>query len=152
VTHRQHRVLGVDDSSDDLLFLQRALAQTEALALVATVRSGSDAIAYLGGEGRFSDRFLYPLPDLLLLDVKMPGIDGFGVLQWLRDHPLKCRVVVLTGSLADTDRHRAVALGAHAVCIKPVKPSDYGLLFAALEASLTENGDPVRSHASQARA
>jgi CheY-like chemotaxis protein len=134
---RQHKVLGVDDCRDDLFLLQRALAQTESLALVACVRNGLEAISYLQGQAQFSDRENYPLPELLLLDLKMPGLDGFGVLEWLQGHPVEnCRTVVFTGSIDEGDRHRALALGAHAVCIKPVKPSDYLQFAKELERSL----------------
>jgi CheY-like chemotaxis protein len=131
---RAYRVLGVDDNEDDLLLLGIALRQTPHLKLAATVRDGVEAIAYMKGEGRFSDRHEFPLPDVMILDIKMPQVDGFGVLEWLRKHAERsCRVVVLTSSLDESDKRRAIEMGAASFCVKPVDPSGYRGLAKALE-------------------
>src|SRR5690349_2988707 len=131
---QQYRVVGVDDSTDDLLLLRRALRQASGLNLAATLGDGLEAIAYLKGDGAFADRAQWPIPDLLVLDIKMPGLDGFGVLDWLARHPgSEFKVVILTSSLADVDRLRALRMGADAVCVKPVDPAGYRALARLLE-------------------
>ena len=134
---RRYRVVGVDDSEDDLLLLERALRGASRLDLTATLRDGIQAIAYLNGEDRFADRSRWPVPDLLVLDLKMPNLDGFGVLEWLAQRPPHgCKVVVLTSSLAEVDKRRALKLGADAVYIKPPDPAGYRALARMLEAKM----------------
>src|SRR5439155_25134350 len=73
------------------------------------------------GEGRFSSREEYPLPHLLLLDLKMPRTDGFDVLRWIRHQPglSSLRVLVLTGSDHIRDVNQAYQLGANSFMVKP---------------------------------
>src|ERR1700674_4968478 len=96
----QALILLVEDREDDVLLVRRAFAKANVLNPMQVVRDGREAIAYLKGEGKYSNRAEYPLPELLLLDLKMPGTDGFDVLKWMRQQPgLKAlRVVVLTSS------------------------------------------------------
>jgi CheY-like chemotaxis protein len=69
-----------------------------------------------------------------VLDIKMPQVDGFGVLDWLRRQRQKaCRVIVLTSSLDESDKRRALALGAESFWVKPVDPSGYRGLARTLE-------------------
>ena len=77
---------------------------------------------YLAGEGQYSNRAEYPLPDLILLDLKMPKVDGFDVLLWIRRQPGfgSIPVVVLTSSDAIRDVNRAYALGANSFMVKPL--------------------------------
>jgi CheY-like chemotaxis protein len=75
-------VLLADDSDDEVLLFKRAFNRAEISNPLQVVSGGSEAIAYLNGEGKFADRTAYPLPRVLVLDVKMPGIDGLQVLQW----------------------------------------------------------------------
>src|SRR5574341_1490008 len=96
---RPFKVLIADDSTDELRFLKRGLEQCPELALVAAVENGQAAIDYLGGNGGYADRERFPVPDLLLLDLNMPLVDGFGVLQWLQQRPVAgLQVVVLSNS------------------------------------------------------
>src|SRR4051812_9412271 len=133
-------LLGVDDSMDDLILLRRALRKTSGLDLATTLGDGLQAIAYLNGDGPFADRTQWPLPDLLVLDLKMPNLDGFGVLDWLARQPAKhCKVVMLTSSLADVDRAKALRLGADAVCVKPVDPAGYRALAQLLASQVNRS-------------
>ena len=88
---------------------------------VAEVRAGETAIEYLSGGGPYADRERYPLPCLIITDLKMPGVDGFGVLEWLQAHPEFVRVpkLVLTASGIEEDKSRAMAMGACAYFVKP---------------------------------
>src|SRR5262249_21297458 len=82
---------------------------------------GAGAIDYLAGKGEFADRTKYPLPCLLLLDLKMPYKDGFEVLQWVRrnDALKSLKVVIVTSSNLERDRARARALGVTDFIVKP---------------------------------
>src|SRR5207244_2818726 len=84
---------------------------------------GQQALDYLRGEGQFADRSSHPHPppDLLLLDLKMPRMDGFQVLDWLRRQPVLKRlpVVVFSSSPLDHDINRAYDLGASSFLVKP---------------------------------
>ena len=87
---------------------------------VYVVRDGAEAIQYLNGEGPFSNRDEYPLPALVLLDLKMPRVDGFEVLKWVRAQPglRTLLVVVLTSSEDLRDVNRAYELGANSFLVK----------------------------------
>jgi CheY-like chemotaxis protein len=112
----------VEDDPGDALLIRRAFVQAKVLNPVQVVSTGEDAIAYLSGVGRFANRAEFPLPELVLLDLKMPGIDGFEVLRWIRAQPgiRGMRVVVLSGSDEMRDVNRAYQMGANSFLIKPV--------------------------------
>src|SRR6266478_8297415 len=82
-------VLAAEDSSDDYLLIQQGFGKMERIRLVGQVADGEETIAYLKGDGQYADRQKFPFPDLLLLDLKMPVLDGFDVLRWLRASPYK---------------------------------------------------------------
>jgi len=112
----------VEDTEDDVLLIHRAFLKANILNTLQVVRSGEEAIEYLQGTGRFSNRAEFPLPSLVLLDLKMKGIDGFEVLRWIRQQPAltRLRVVVLTSSNAVGDVNLAYQLGANSFLVKPV--------------------------------
>jgi len=114
-------ILLAEDDPDDVLLTQIALERARLANPLQVVRDGVEAIAYLAGEGAYVDRSHYPLPILLLLDLNMPRINGFQVLDWLRKHPVLYRlpVAVLTSSDHDPYIARAFALGADSYLIKP---------------------------------
>lgn len=122
VQREQPVVLIAEDSENDLLMLRRAFRQASITAPMQYVQDGEQAIAYLKGDGRFSRRDEFPLPDVLLLDLKMPRKNGFDVLEWVRTQPSlrHLRVVVLTTSEELRDVNRAYALGAASFLTKPV--------------------------------
>jgi len=103
-------------------------------------RDGEQAINYLSGKGIYSNREQYPLPFLLLLDLKMPGTDGFEVLEWLRNEPQLKRllVVVLTSSNLQSDVDRAYELGANSYLVKPVSFDEMVHLIQRFEAYWSE--------------
>jgi len=119
----QYVILLVDDREDDLTVIRRAFTKSRILNPILAVQSGEEAIAYLRGEGKYSNRAEYPLPELILLDLKMPGLSGFDVLKWIRQHPtLKTiRIVVLTASDHMKDVNLAYELGANSFLVKPVE-------------------------------
>jgi CheY-like chemotaxis protein len=111
----------VDDNENDVLLVRRAFVKAKVLNTLHVVRSGAEAIAYLSGKGQFANRAEYPLPALVLLDLKMPGMDGFDVLRWIRQEPAlrTLRVVVLTASDDMRDVNVAYKMGANSFLIKP---------------------------------
>jgi len=120
------RVLYAEDEPDDVFFMELAFQKTGAETLLLTVRDGAEAVAYLSGEGRYTDRTQYPLPQLVLLDLKMPVMDGFDVLKWIRTTPTvsEIPVIVLTSSGNLTDKSRAALLGANGYLVKPGRPDE----------------------------
>lgn len=119
-------ILLIEDREDDVLLIQRAFQQAFVAHPLLVVRSGEEAIAYLAGEGQYADRTTYPIPTLVLLDLKMPRIDGFEVLEWIRKHPWlnKLRVIVLTSSHDLRDVNRAYQMGANSFLIKSIDFED----------------------------
>jgi CheY-like chemotaxis protein len=85
------------------------------------LKDGEEAIAYLSGTGSYTNRLDHPLPRLVLLDLKMPRVDGFEVLRWIRGQPRLAglRVVVLTSSTDVRDVNLAIQSGADSFLIKP---------------------------------
>ena len=115
-----------EDDENHVFFIQRAFKQAGLLNPVHFVPDGEHAIMYLAGEGKYANREEFPLPSLLLLDLKMPNKDGFEVLEWIREHPTlsALRVIVLTTSGATTDINRAYKLGANSFLTKPMNFTD----------------------------
>lgn len=118
-------ILLAEDRDDDIALIQKAFKKAYIVNPLFVVRDGEEAIAYLSGAGKYSNRAEYPLPDLLLLDLKMPRVDGFEVLKWIRDQPglSALRVVVLTASDSIRDVNVAYQLGANSFMVKPM---DFG--------------------------
>ena len=115
-------ILIAEDQDDDVILIRRSLDKAGISNPTHFVRNGEDAIAYLQGEGKFASREEYPLPALLLLDLKMPRINGFEVLRWIHQQPeLKAlRVIVLTGSEDIRDINLAYECGANSFLVKPM--------------------------------
>jgi two-component system, response regulator len=136
----QLRILLVEDQPDQALLLQQALEEDSGFSLLRVLKSGEEAIAYLSGAGAFADRAAHPFPFLMLLDLKMPGIGGFGVLRWLQTHPevnRKLHTVVLTSAESSQEIELAGQLGAKDYWVK----SDWMLLrqrIRQLKASLSD--------------
>ncbi len=116
-----HPILLVEDNADDALLLRRALHKANLANPLQVVGDGEQAVAYLAGEGRYADRVTYPLPVLVLLDLKLPRKSGLEVLEWIRQQPglKRLRVVILTSSKEAADINRAHELGANSDLVKP---------------------------------
>ena len=122
----QSVILLAEDREDDIALIKRAFAKAYIVNPLQVVRDGEEAIAYLSGVGKYGNRAEYPLPDLMLLDLKMPRVDGFEVLKWVRQQPglSALRVVVLTSSEAIRDVNVAYQLGANSFMVKPMDFQD----------------------------
>jgi two-component system response regulator len=114
-------ILLVEDEDSDVTFMQIAMEGAGVKNPLNVVRDGRQAIAYLNGDGEYADRQQYPLPGLVLLDLRLPYIPGLAILKWLRQQPAFARttVLVLSSSDQDSDVEAAYRLGANAYIVKP---------------------------------
>lgn len=114
-------ILVADDDENDVFFLRRGFERAGLLHTIIHVSDGQKVIQYLLGEGPYADRVPNPLPDLLLLDLKMPGTDGFDVLATLRALPqVQVPVIVFSTSGLMVDMQTAKKLGALDYMVKPI--------------------------------
>ena len=114
-------VLVADDDIDDISLLKRAFLRAGIDVHLKIARDGEEVIEYLHGDKAFADREAFPIPRLLLLDLKMPRADGFEVLEWVRKQSglRRMLVVVMTSSDEPQDIDRAYDLGANSFLRKP---------------------------------
>ena len=128
-------VLLVEDDRNDTMLLQRVFERFNLARPLQVVGSGETAVAYLDGQGDYGNRQEYPLPTLMFVDLKLPGMSGFEVLTWVRQQPRLSRtqVVVLTGSRKSLDLYRAYELGANSYLVKPIKAGDIAGLAQSLK-------------------
>lgn len=113
-------ILLVEDSDDDAFFFSRAVAKAGLGFEHRRVNNGQAAIDYLLGHGSFADRAQFPLPHLILVDLKMPICNGFDFLSWKREQPAFTYIpaIVLTSSAEERDIRRSYDLGAHSFTTK----------------------------------
>ena len=118
----QPTILHVEDDPNDVLLLEHAHRKAGIQCNIQRVADGDEAISYLEGKDRFADRQQFPLPQVILLDLKMPRLNGFDVLSWRRknDKFKSVPVIVLSSSNHDVDLKRAYELGVNSYLIKPV--------------------------------
>ena len=116
-------ILVVEDSEDQIFLLRHAFEKVGILNPVQVVNSGEDAIAYLSGAGLYSDWEKFPLPSFILLDLKLPGLDGLEVLRWVRQQPgIKAlRVAMLTSSDLGLEINACYEAGANVFLTKPME-------------------------------
>jgi len=114
-------ILLAEDDENDIFLMGRAFGQAGIPNPLVVVRNGQEAIDYLGGTGVYVNRSRNPLPGLMLLDLKMPWMDGFDVLKWLRAHHEfdNLPVVVLTSSKLQADVDQSRQLGVYDYRVKP---------------------------------
>lgn len=114
-------ILLVEDNEDDAFFMKLALKDAEITNPLQWVEDGQQAIDYLAGTGKYTDRAKYPLPMVVFLDLKLPLKTGHEVLQWIRLQPqfAKLPVMVLTSSSEPVDLNRSYQLGANTFMVKP---------------------------------
>jgi CheY-like chemotaxis protein len=117
-------LLVIEDARVDAMLIRVAARRSMPGLDVRVAGDGREGIAYLEGLPPFQDRRSHPFPDLVILDLLMPEVDGFGVLEWLRNRkgPRQVPVVVLTASLDPTHESRSLELGAKAFHRKPGDP------------------------------
>jgi len=141
VINKIQTLLIAEDDDNDFLLFSRALEKDQFEADIQRACDGVEVIEYLSGENHYSDRRAHPLPELLLLDLKMPRKGGFDVLTWLREHPelRSLPAVVFSSSEEPADIERAYALGAKFYLTKPTSFSSYPDVVRTLK-ELWSNG------------
>jgi CheY-like chemotaxis protein len=134
-------ILHIEDSEEDLTLFQRACDAAGLPAVFHPVLDGLAAVAYLEGKGEFDDRRKHPLPDIIILDLNLPGMSGFDFLKWFRENSgLPVPVLVFTVSTCMEDKARAMAAGAAGFF---VKPRDFQTLVRLTESFRKFRGDSV---------
>ena len=115
-------ILHVEDDSNDALLFQHACRRAGMDVNLQVVADGEQALSYLKGADQFNNREAHPFPNLVVLDLKLPRVNGFDVLAWMRNENELRRlpVIVLTSSSHQSDVERAYDLGANSFLVKPL--------------------------------
>jgi CheY-like chemotaxis protein len=136
-------ILFAEDSPDDVALIKIGFAKVKFPLPVHFVEDGIGAVEYLEGKNQYADREKYPLPSMLLTDLKMPRMDGFELLDWIRSREQfkKLPVIVVTGSNQIEDRSRAIERGASAYVIKGLLTTPPASLFDAIVQFIDQPAD-----------
>jgi DNA-binding response OmpR family regulator len=142
-------ILLVEADENDVFLFQRALNKPGMNNPLQVARDGQEAIDYLRGGGKFGERAKFPLPGLILLDLKLPFVRGLDVLKWVRQQSdLSPIVVILSSSRQDDDVAEAYRLGANAYLVKAADVNKLeGMVRAINDFWLMHNTPPPRSAA-----
>ena len=124
-------ILLAEDCDEDILFFRKVLERAKISNPLRVVPDGEHVIAYLQGTGAYADRAEFPLPNLLALDLKIPILDGFQVLTWIKGKPALAWIwlLVLTGEGSVVEVARAYELGADSVWVKSTDLDGLGELI-----------------------
>jgi len=116
------QILLVEDNRMDVELTLDAFREARLANAINVVHNGEEALNYVFGRAEYGDRDKYPLPDMILLDLNMPRVDGFEVLRQLKATPIIKRipVIILTSSREDGDRALSYDIGANSYLVKPV--------------------------------
>ena len=141
-------ILQVEDDPNDVFLLQHAMEIAGVANPIQVATDGQQAIDYLSGGGKYADRRRFPLPCLVLMDLKLPHVTGLNVLKWIRQqHGATLVVVMLTASAEDADIAAAYRFGANAFLTKPSEANKLEEMARAIKDFwLTHNTLPQRSH------
>ncbi len=136
-------ILHVEDDQNFADLLRGAVKRAGIMHPVIHCESGLEAQEFFLGTGKFADRNLFPLPGVALIDLKMPGMDGFELLKWIREKsPLpNLPVVVLTSSESMKEVHQAYQLGANSFLVKPPTVEDVKEIMKMLGSFWAKNND-----------
>ena len=118
---KELKILLAEDDPDDAEIFQLAIKRSGLVTRLIVTRDGQETIDYLSGNDPFHDRTKFPFPNLLIMDIRMPNVDGFHLLTWLRTHP-QCSVVptlIFSASDQPNDVRKAYQLGANSYIAKP---------------------------------
>jgi CheY-like chemotaxis protein len=114
-------ILAAEDEESDRMIMELAFQRANLSHPLVIVHNGAEAVDYLSGKGKYADRSAHPLPALVVLDLKMPRMNGFDVLAWLATQPefRELPAVVLSSSADEADMNKARQLGARDYFVKP---------------------------------
>lgn len=114
------KILYAEDDPNDVVIFKMGAKRAALPHELYVVDDGEAAISWLAGKGKFEDRTHFPMPDVLILDLKMPRKTGFDVLRWVRTNPAlaKMPVIILSSSDEPGDVKRATAMGATTYFVK----------------------------------
>ena len=138
-----YKLLIVDDSEDDRMLLKRSLGKILSCEVVASLPDGQAAIDYLQGINGYEDRQRFPVPDVMLLDFKMPRASGLDVLAWLKEQSFTdLRVIIASNSFKEGDIEKSLQLGARYCFVKGESSED----ARVIEGFLRNSGEEADSH------
>ncbi len=143
-------ILLADDSDKDAEAIAESLKAAGVKNRLVRVSDGSEAIAYLKQSGRYANAEEFPEAGILFLDLKMPKLDGFEVLQWIRSQPSlrELLVIVLSGLNGLKDVNHAYALGANSFIVKPANPAEISNLVKSFQEYWISSSGPENPMAS----
>jgi CheY-like chemotaxis protein len=133
--NHEFTVLLVEDDLNDIFLVKRAFKKAQIQNPLQVVTDGSEAVDYLRGAGRYGDRLAYPLPKLMVMDIKMPRKTGFEVLEWVKGQSHRLRripIIIVSSSERAADINRAYELGANAYMVKPMEYRAVEHLFESI--------------------
>lgn len=132
---RRPTVLYVEDEETDVFLMRRAFILEGLEKALQTVEGGVAAMEYLDGKGIFADRQAYPAASLMVLDLKLPSVSGFEVLEWVRGHKdhKDLPVIIFSSSPLPSDRERAKELGANDYWVKPLSAAGWSSVVSELK-------------------
>ena len=114
-------ILLIEDDENDVTLVEIALKGSQIPVILKSVGDGLEGLNYLNGTGQFADRTRFPIPNIIILDLKMPRMSGMEFLSYVKDHP-ELRIIptiVMSASKLDADVFRAYQLGANSFMVKP---------------------------------
>jgi CheY-like chemotaxis protein len=128
-------VLYVEDEETDTIFMRMAFERAGLGDSLKVIADGRQAIAYLAGEGVYKDRIQYPMPAVVVLDLNLPIVPGFGVLDWIREQGAlrNLPVIIFSSSDFDEDRANARVHGANDYMEKPTSGLEFRTLVLRLK-------------------
>ena len=141
----QFHVLAVEDDEADAQFIDRVARQSPLVKSVLVLRGAEETQAYLSGMEPFADRSSFPMPNLLLLDLRLRRVSGLDLLRWIRQQPAlrPLSVVVLSGTAKESDLNRAYELGIEAYIVKPVGLREFSTTLTGVLVTLAGSAAPA---------
>jgi CheY-like chemotaxis protein len=132
-------IMIIDDNSSDLDLIKRAFEINHKSGKLLCMNNSKDALAYLMGDGVFADRENHPFPSMLITDIKMPGVDGFDILEYLQNNPT--RIIIPSIVLSSSTAYK---LGAYSYFVKPFKYEDLCDLISLIIAYWKNTKSPLK--------
>jgi CheY-like chemotaxis protein len=141
--------LAVEDDESDACFIERVSRQCPLVRSIQVLCGVEEAQAYLSGMEPFADRVRFPMPNLLLLDLKLRRLSGLELLRWIRQQPelRSLSVVVLSGTARESDLNRAYELGIEAYIVKPVGLKEFSTTLTGVLVTLAGTATPAPDNA-----